>query len=108
LSARLASKTRDILLEGQPGADLDDECRDALCRAHVLDGGDVGGTFDRARTAFRALLDGDAADLNGCGEQTLDQWAAELIAALSARPNEIAAIRRALRKHKVAAFGMLD
>jgi hypothetical protein len=108
MSARLAQKTRDILLEGDPGCDLDEECREALGRAHVLEGDALSDAFTAARAAFHALLEGDSSDMNGCGEQTLDQWATDLIATLAERPNDAAAIRRALRKHKVAAFGMLD
>jgi hypothetical protein len=55
--------------------------------------------------AWRSALDGG--DLAGCGEQPLDVWASELLATLVSLPGEREALRRALRRHGVAAFGML-
>jgi hypothetical protein len=64
--------------------------------------------FVLAREAWTALLCGKQGDFSGCGEATLDQWTAELVAGLSGRPGEVASIRRELRKRNVAGFGMLD
>jgi hypothetical protein len=55
--------------------------------------------------AWRSALDGG--DLAGCGDQPLDVWASELLATLLTAPGEREALRRALRGHGVAAFGML-
>jgi hypothetical protein len=55
--------------------------------------------------AWHAALDGG--DLAGCGEQPLDVWASELLAALLNAPGERETLRRVLRRHGVAAFGML-
>jgi hypothetical protein len=55
--------------------------------------------------AWRAALEGG--DLAGCGDQPLDVWASELLATLLIAPGEREALRRALRRHGVAAFGML-
>jgi hypothetical protein len=55
--------------------------------------------------AWRSALDGG--DLAGCGDQPLDVWASELLATLLTAPGEREALRRALRRHGVAAFGML-
>jgi hypothetical protein len=55
--------------------------------------------------AWRAALEGG--DLAGCGDQPLDVWASELLAVLLSAPSEREALRRALRRHGVAAFGML-
>jgi hypothetical protein len=55
--------------------------------------------------AWRAALEGG--DLAGCGDQPLDVWASELLATLLTAPGEREALRRALRRHGVAAFGML-
>jgi hypothetical protein len=55
--------------------------------------------------AWRSALDGG--DLAGCGDQPLDVWASELLATLLTVPGEREALRRALRRHGVAAFGML-
>jgi hypothetical protein len=55
--------------------------------------------------AWRAALEGG--DLAGCGDQSLDVWASELLALLLSAPSEREALRRALRRQGVAAFGML-
>jgi hypothetical protein len=56
--------------------------------------------------AWRSALDGG--DLTGCGDQPLDVWASELLATLLTAPGEREALRRSLRAHGVAAFGMLS
>jgi len=56
--------------------------------------------------AWRDLLEGTASDLASCGELSLDAWAAELLAVLLDAPSEREVLRRALRGHGVAAFGM--
>jgi len=43
-----------------------------------------------------------------CGESTLDDWTANLIARLVAKPGMASTIRRDLRRRGIAAFGMLD
>jgi hypothetical protein len=56
--------------------------------------------------AWRGVLDGTTPDLGGCGDEPLDVWAADLLALLLSVPAEREALRRSLRKHGVAAFGM--
>ncbi len=87
--------------------------RAALTRARMLEPDD-GGTrpserFTSTRAAFSALVRGDpTADVSACGELTLDQWAAELVAGLAGQGADAAQLRRELRRRKIAAFGMLD
>jgi hypothetical protein len=58
---------------------------------------------ETART-WRAILGGHSDDLSSC-ENTLDTWCAELCARLSGKPAED--LRKALRRHGIAAFGLL-
>jgi len=60
-----------------------------------------------AGATWRAVLDGTSDDLAACGDQPLDAWGAELLATLLGAPAEREALRRALRRHGVAAFGVL-
>jgi hypothetical protein len=80
----------------------------------LLSGGRVtAGVADSARVralvalgpAWRFALEGG--DLSGCGDQPLDVWASEILATVLSAPAEREGLRRALRKHGVAAFGML-
>jgi hypothetical protein len=58
---------------------------------------------------WRRLLLGQAGDLAACGDTTLDDWASAFVGAcLGYDLGAIAAIRRALRQHGVAAFGMAN
>lgn len=56
--------------------------------------------------AWRDVLEGTASDLASCGDLSLDVWAAELLAVVLDAPSEREVLRRALRSHGVAAFGM--
>jgi hypothetical protein len=57
---------------------------------------------------WRRLLSGQKSDLAECGDRPLDEWTAALVGAcLGYDATAIAALRRALRKRGVAAFGML-
>jgi hypothetical protein len=55
---------------------------------------------------WRAMLRGQDADLSGC-ESTLDSWCAGLLAAAAGTPSRADELRRELRRHGVAAFGLL-
>jgi hypothetical protein len=64
--------------------------------------------FVATATAWRDVLRGESSDLGACGQNTLDRWAAELLAALLSVPTQRAEdLRRDLRRSGVAAFGML-
>jgi hypothetical protein len=63
--------------------------------------------FTRQVLAWQDVLRETGEDLSACGTATLDEWSADLVARTlggSIRPD---AIRRELRKHGVAAFGLL-
>lgn len=64
---------------------------------------------DALATAWRRLLSGETSDLAVCGDRPLDEWASAVVSARvgydeAATP----ALRRALRKRGVLAFGMLS
>lgn len=93
---RLLSAVRAVLSDDQDPA-LALELEQFLC-------GD-----DPRATAWRRLLCGQKSDLAECGDRPLDEWISGLIAArLGCDAATSAALRRALRKRGVAAFGMLN
>jgi len=56
--------------------------------------------------AWRRVLRGESSDLGEC-EGTLDGWMAELVSEITGAPSRRDELRRALRGHGVAAFGLL-
>ncbi len=60
-----------------------------------------------ARDAWRSVVRGESADLDACGDSTLDAWCAELLAATAGTPERAGELRRALRAQGVAAFGLI-
>jgi hypothetical protein len=82
----------------------DDRCVDPLRELAPLQTGQFRATIG----AWRAVLKGVSEDLSACGAQTLDRWAAELLAtALGLPAGRVEELRRELRRRGVAAFGML-
>lgn len=64
--------------------------------------------FSRLAAGFWGLLEGGSSDLSALGNSTLDGFGAELLTALvPGATGGRERLRRALRKHGVAAFGML-
>lgn len=57
--------------------------------------------------AWQDILRERSEDFAACGATTLDEWACDLIARVLGGPVRPDAIRRELRKHGVAAFGLL-
>lgn len=92
--------------------DLNPNARAALLEGNILEAteGGVHATawFTRTSSAWQSMLRGDGGNLAECGESTLDDWTADLIARLVAKPSMASTIRRDLRRRGIAAFGMLD
>jgi hypothetical protein len=66
-------------------------------------------SFITTQAAWRDALSGSSGDLAACGATTLDEWGAALLAALLAHPASRAdELKRALRVHGVAAFGVRE
>jgi len=55
--------------------------------------------------AWRGVLDNR--DFSECGDATLNEWAAELLAAILAGSHTAQALQHQLRRHGVAAFGLV-
>ena len=66
----------------------------------------IADAFAETARAFRQLLRGETNDFSNCAE-TLDDWAARLVAAVLPDPLPQAEVRRELRRRGIAAFGML-
>jgi hypothetical protein len=57
--------------------------------------------------AWRGVLDGQLSDLGVCGDETLDEWALRLLRpAVSEVEASASALKQALRRRGVAAFGL--
>jgi hypothetical protein len=61
---------------------------------------------DPGAMAWQGIIRGESDDYSGCGTQTFDEWAASMVAAI-ARSGRPEAIRLELRRHGVAAFGLM-
>jgi hypothetical protein len=57
--------------------------------------------------AWQDILRERSEDFAACGATTLDEWACDLVARVLGGPMRPDSIRRELRKHGVAAFGLL-
>lgn len=89
---------------------LDDAAIDALVGANLLARKESGtiarsDNFVAAAQAWRSTLLGEDADFSACTTM-LDEWSANLIAALAGVPAQREAFRRDLRARGIAAFGM--
>jgi hypothetical protein len=58
--------------------------------------------------AWRAILRDEAVDFAVCGSRMLDEWAADFVARVVGTPQKTEILRRELRRHGVAAFGLLE
>jgi hypothetical protein len=119
IEVSLAAGAPGRAVEALPGmlgiARLDVQCLDAsaieaLVAANLLSRGESGAiarsdAFVAAAQAWRATLLGEDADFSACTTM-LDEWSANLIAALAGTPNQRETFRRDLRARGVAAFGM--
>jgi hypothetical protein len=63
--------------------------------------------FTREALAWQDILREKSDDFAACGSAMLDEWASALIAAVLGGAMRADAVRRELRKHGVAAFGLL-
>jgi hypothetical protein len=98
-----------LLLDGNV-PEVGDEAAAMLVDGQILEPSSLQPTesFRHLAQAWKSALSTDGGDLSGCGETTLDNWTADLVSRLIAVPAKANAIRRDLRRHGIAAFGMLD
>lgn len=110
-ATRAAVALTALLTDGRIGQNgVDPSLLAELARRKVLAPGTGQASAELALAigAWRAVLDGTGGDLSGCGDSTLDAWAAELLAALTNAPRaDVAELKRDLRRAGVAAFGLL-
>jgi hypothetical protein len=109
-ATRAAGAVTALLTLGRLVRDgVDPALLDTLARRKILSAsGQVTPEFAAAAQAWRAVLEGSGGDLSGCGNATLDAWAAELLAAVMNVPRDEAnELKRELRRSGVAAFGLL-
>lgn len=57
--------------------------------------------------AWRAILSGESDDFSACGSMALDEWAAAVVASTLGDGTQASGVRRELRRHGVAAFGLV-
>lgn len=108
-----AAHVESLFMFGTPAPlDLSPSARAALLDGNILEATDGGvhatAWFVRTSSAWQSMLRGEGGNLAECGESTLDDWTADLIARLVAKPGMASTIRRDLRRRGIAAFGMLD
>jgi hypothetical protein len=107
-SPHVASVLPALLLEGRLEPGMSDEVLQALAEAKIASGTDLTPAFIAQMHAWRAILLGTSDDFGACGGAMLDEWAAELMARLLGVPSRAAGLRRDLRSHGVAAFGLVE
>jgi hypothetical protein len=90
---------------------LSDDAVRALIDGGVLQRDDTGlartPRFTRMVNAWSGILRGESEDFAPCGTQTLDEWAADLVARFLGNASRGANVRRAVRSLGVAAFGLV-
>lgn len=64
--------------------------------------------FGAQLLAWRRVLSGESQDFGACGTMALDEWAAAVVASTLGDTSQASGIRRELRRHGVAAFGLVS
>jgi hypothetical protein len=83
---------------------------DVACDAgHMFAASEIGAALDGdpVACAWRAILNGESEDFSLCGTP-LDEWASVVLARVIAAPHKAGQLRRELRAHGVAAFGLIE
>ncbi|HSO33129.1 MAG TPA: hypothetical protein VLT33_11435 [Labilithrix sp.] len=104
-SPHVASVLPGLLVDGVL-APLPADAMKALAEANVVSGNDVHPAFRAQTHAWIGILRGTSDDFGACGNAMLDEWAADLMARLLGAPGRANALKRDLRAHGVAAFGL--
>jgi hypothetical protein len=107
-SPYVASLLPGLLIEGRLDHALPADAAQALAEADIARGTEVTPAFVAQTRAWRAILAGTSDDFAACGNAMLDEWAAELLARLLGAPSRATALRRDVRSHGVAAFGLVE
>jgi hypothetical protein len=107
-SPHVASVLPALLLEARLEPGLAADVTKALTEANIASQDALTPAFIAQMQAWRAILLGTSDDFGACGPAMLDEWAADLVARLLGAPSRAAQLRRELRDHGVAAFGLVD
>jgi len=112
-----ASPDAAHLLRALAGLERMQDCRpgETTCSALIAAGLVVPAVRGLARTpefasqvrAWKNVLNAESDDLSACGSVPLDEWAATVIATALGDATRVSGIRRELRSHGVAAFGLV-
>ncbi|WP_394842997.1 hypothetical protein LZC95_38795 [Pendulispora brunnea] len=75
-----------------------------------LDGEELVATaaFLRIAAEWRRVLAGEGGDFSKCGARTFDEWSADFLARVLGTPARFEWLKRELRRHGVAAFGLVE
>ncbi|WP_394832438.1 hypothetical protein LVJ94_38610 [Pendulispora rubella] len=75
-----------------------------------LDGEELLATaaFLRVAAEWRRVLAGEGGDFSKCGARTFDEWSADFLARMIGAPAKFEWLKRELRRHGVAAFGLVE
>jgi hypothetical protein len=107
-SPYVASLLPALLLEGRLEQTMPADAAQALAEVNIVRDNAVTEAFIGQTRAWRALLAGTSDDFAACGNAMLDEWAAELLARLLGAPSRATTLRRDVRAHGVAAFGLVE
>jgi len=107
-SPHVASVLPALLIDGHLEHAMPADAAAALAEANIVRDGKVTAAFVAQTHAWRAILLGTSDDFAACGGAMLDEWAADLLARLLGAPTRATALRRDLRSHGVAAFGLVE
>jgi len=99
-------QVRTLVGEGMAPSLASDRMTSLVAAGILLADGSVAPKFDNARRAWRAILRNESEDFAPCGALSLDEWAADAIARILGSASRAAMVKRQLRDHGVAAFGL--
>ena len=105
-SPHVASVLPVLLFEGRLAHGMSEDVLLALAEGNIATGTELTPAFAAQMNAWRAILLGTSDDFGACGASMLDEWAADLLARLLGAPSRATVLRRELRSHGVAAFGL--
>ncbi len=104
--AGAGSWVRALIGDGLAPDGATDRVTSLVAGGILLADGTVATRFDAARRAWRAILRNESEDFGPCGALSLDEWAADAIARILGSASRAAILKRHLRDHGVAAFGL--
>jgi len=104
---------RVLISEGRaPYAAFPTSAAGALAEGNIarLEGEELvaSAAFLRVSAEWRRVLAGAGGDFSKCGARTFDEWSADFLARVLGTPTRFDWLKRELRRHGVAAFGLVE